>query len=366
MSSTFGQYLKLSIFGQSHGEALGVTLDGFPAGMTIDMEQLLAEMARRAPGQSLMTTARKEPDAPEFLSGVLNGRTTGQPICAIIRNTNQRSKDYGDGVDLVRPGHADYTGHVRYFGFEDWRGGGSFSGRLTAGIVLAGALCSQYLVHQGVKIACHIQQLGDVRDASFLAADAAADYAFLKGMHLPVLTAGLNQQMEETVLAARDKQDSVGGVLECMVTGLPAGLGAPFFDSVESVLSHLLFAIPAVKGVEFGEGFGFASMRGSQANDPFRMENGEVTTESNHSGGINGGITNGMPVIFRCAVRPTPSIGQKQRTVSLRTGENADLEIRGRHDPCILPRAVPVVEAMAAIGIMELWKERAACLDGSK
>lgn len=366
MSSAFGQYLKLSIFGQSHGEALGVTLDGFPAGMTIDMEQLLAEMVRRAPGQSLMTTARKEPDAPEFLSGVLNGRTTGQLICAIIRNTNQRSKDYGDGVDLVRPGHADYTGHVRYFGFEDWRGGGSFSGRLTAGIVLAGALCSQYLVHQGVKIACHIQQLGDVRDASFLTADAAADYAYLKGMHLPVLTAGLNQQMEETVLAARDKRDSVGGVLECMVTGLPAGLGAPFFDSVESVLSHLLFAIPAVKGVEFGEGFGFASMRGSQANDPFRMENGEVTTESNHSGGINGGITNGMPVIFRCAVRPTPSIGQKQRTVSLRTGENADLEIHGRHDPCILPRAVPVVEAMAAIGMMELWKERAACLDGSK
>lgn len=215
-----------------------------------------------------MTTARKEPDAPEFLSGVLNGRTTGQPICAIIRNTNQRSKDYGDGVDLVRPGHADYTGHVRYFGFEDWRGGGSFSGRLTAGIVLAGALCSQYLVHQGVKIACHIQQLGDVRDASFLAADAAADYAFLKGMHLPVLTAGLNQQMEEAVLAARDKQDSVGGVLECMVTGLPAGLGAPFFDSVESVLSHLLFAIPAVKGVEFGEGFGFASMRGESGERP--------------------------------------------------------------------------------------------------
>ncbi|MFR3797170.1 MAG: chorismate synthase [Christensenellales bacterium] len=257
-------------------------------------------------------------------------------------------------------GHVDYTG--RYFGFEDWRGGGSFSGRLTAGIVLAGALCSQYLVHQGVKTACHIQQLGDVRDASFLAADAAADYAFLKGMHLPVLTAGLNQQMEETVLAARDKQDSVGGVLECMVTGLPAGLGAPFFDSVESVLSHLLFAIPAVKGVELVRVW--LHPCGSQANDPFRMENGEVTTESNHSGGINGGITNGMPVIFRCAVRLT-SISQK-RTVSLRTGENADLEIHGRHDPCILLRAVPVVEAMAAIGMMELWKERAACLDGSK
>ena len=362
MSSTWGQCLKLSIFGQSHGEAIGVTLDGFPAGMQIDMERLLAEMARRAPGQSLLTTARKEPDAPEFLSGVLNGKTTGQPICIVIRNTNQRSRDYGDGADLVRPGHADYTGHVRYFGHEDWRGGGSFSGRLTAPLVAAGALCSQWLEQQGVKMACHIQQLGDVKDASFMNADPAADYSYMKKMHLPVLTTGLDAQMEAAAMAAREECDSIGGVIECMVTGLPAGLGAPFFDSVESEISHLMFSVPAVKAVEFGEGFGFASLRGSQANDAFRMADGQVVTETNHSGGINGGITNGMPVIFRCAIRPTPSIAQKQQTVSLKTGENAELEIHGRHDPCILPRAVPVIEAMTAIAILDLWKERQACL----
>ena len=362
MSSSWGRHLRLSIFGQSHGEAIGVTIDGLPAGMQIDMPRLLAEMARRAPGQSALTTARKEPDAPEFLSGVLDGRTTGQPICLVIRNTNQRSRDYGDGVDLVRPGHADYTGHVRYFGFEDWRGGGSFSGRLTAPIVAAGALCSQWLEQQGVRIACHVQQLGSVKDASFMDCDPSADYTYMKQMHLPALTAGLDAQMEAEAMAAREGGDSIGGVLECMITGLPAGLGAPFFDSVESEISHLLFSVPAVKGVEFGEGFGFAALRGSEANDAFRMDGGRVVTETNHSGGVNGGITNGMPVIFRCVIRPTPSIGREQRTVSLKTGENAVLAVKGRHDPCILPRAVPVIEAMAAIAVMELWKERAACL----
>ena len=362
MSSFYGERLKLSLFGQSHGEAIGITMDGFPAGMVIDMPRLAAEMARRAPGQSKMTTNRREPDAPEFLSGVLEGRTTGQPICAIIRNTNTRSQDYGEGVDLVRPGHADYTGHVRYFGFEDWRGGGHFSGRLTAPITLAGALCSQWLEDKGVKIACHIQQLGSVTDDSFMDADPAADYAYLKGMHLPVLRAGLDEAMEAEVLAARSDMDSVGGVLECMITGLPAGLGAPFFDSVESVLSHLLFSVPAVKAVAFGEGFGFANLRGSRANDPFRMDGERVVTTSNHSGGINGGITNGMPVIFRCAMRATPSIAREQQTVSLREGKDTTLSVHGRHDPCILPRAVPVIEAMAAIGVMDLWKERAACV----
>ena len=362
MSSFYGERLKLSLFGQSHGEAIGITMDGFPAGMVIDMPRLAAEMVRRAPGQSKMTTSRREPDAPEFLSGVLEGRTTGQPICAIIRNTNTRSQDYGEGVDLVRPGHADYTGHVRYFGFEDWRGGGHFSGRLTAPITLAGALCSQWLEDKGVKIACHIQQLGSVTDDSFMDADPAADYAYLKGMHLPVLRAGLDEAMEAEVLAARSDMDSVGGVLECMITGLPAGLGAPFFDSVESVLSHLLFSVPAVKAVAFGEGFGFANLRGSRANDPFRMDGERVVTTSNHSGGINGGITNGMPVIFRCAMRATPSIAREQQTVSLREGKDTTLSVHGRHDPCILPRAVPVIEAMAAIGVMDLWKERAACV----
>ncbi len=362
MSSCFGQHLKLSLFGQSHGDAIGITLDGFPAGMAIDMARITAEMARRAPGQNKMTTSRKEADTPEILSGVLNGVTTGQPLCAVIRNTNTRSQDYGPGVDLVRPGHADYTGHVRYYGFEDWRGGGHFSGRLTAPITFAGALCSQWLETQGVKIACHVQQLGSVKDDSFLQADPCANYGYLKEMSLPVLRKGLDVAMEAAVMAAREKADSIGGVLECMMTGLPAGLGAPFFDSMESVLSHLMFSIPAVKGVEFGEGFGFASLLGSQANDPFRMDGDKVVTVSNHSGGINGGITNGMPVIFRCVIRATPSIGQSQQTVSLREGKNAELAIKGRHDPCILPRAVPVVEAMAAIGVMEMWKERAACV----
>lgn len=362
MSSFFGQHLRLSLFGQSHGEAIGITLDGLPAGMTIDMPRLEREMARRAPGQSALTTARKEPDAPEFLSGVMNGVTTGQPICAIIRNTNQRSRDYGTGVDLVRPGHADYTGHVRYFGFEDWRGGGSFSGRLTAPIVLAGALCSQWLEQQGVRIASHISRLGELCDDSLLAVDSSADLSALKAMHLPVLRPGLDAQMEQAILVAKKDQDSIGGEIECRVDGLPAGLGAPFFDSVESLLSHLLFSIPGVKGVAFGDGFAFARSRGSQMNDAFRVENGRVVTQTNHSGGVNGGITNGMPVVFRCAVRPTPSIALPQQTVSLQRMENASLQVQGRHDPCILPRAVPVVEAMAAIGVMELWKERQTCV----
>lgn len=361
MSSFFGQHLRLSLFGQSHGEAIGITIDGFPAGMTIDMGRVQQEMQRRAPGQSSLTTPRKEPDLPEILSGVLNGRTTGQPICAVIRNTNTRSADYGEGVDLLRPGHADYTGHVRYFGFEDWRGGGHFSGRLTAPIVFAGALCSQWLESQGVEIISHIQRLGAIQDESLMTAKMV-DGAGLKQMPLPTLLPQLVQEMEQEILRAAGEQDSVGGVIECMVSGLPAGLGAPFFDSMESVLSHLLFSIPAVKGVEFGEGFGFTALRGSQANDPFDMANGCVVTTANHSGGVQGGITNGMPVIFRCAVRATPSIGQPQQTVSLRKGQKESLSIHGRHDPCILPRAVPVVEAMAAIGVMEMWKERLSCV----
>ena len=361
MSSFFGQQLRLALFGQSHGEAIGITMDGFPAGMTIDMERVAAEMQRRAPGRSSLTTPRKEADVPEILSGVMDGRTTGQPICAVIRNTNTRSADYGEGVDLLRPGHADYTGHVRYFGFEDWRGGGHFSGRLTAPIVFAGALCSQWLEQQGISIVSHIQQLGRVKDASLMDCENV-DAAELKKMHLPVLRKGVDAEMEQEAMAALQAQDSVGGVIECRIDGLPAGLGAPFFDSVESVLSHLLFSVPAVKGVEFGEGFGFAALRGSQANDPFCMEDGKVVTATNHSGGVQGGITNGMPVIFRCAVRATPSIAKTQQTVSLRAGENAEINIHGRHDPCILPRAVPVIEAMAAIGVMELWKERQACV----
>lgn len=362
MSSQFGSFLRLSLFGQSHGEAIGITLDGFPAGLPIDMDALAREMARRAPGQSALSTPRKEADAPEFLSGVLNGVTTGQPLCAIIRNTNQHSKDYGSSVDLARPAHADYTGHVRYFGFEDWRGGGSFSGRLTAPIVLAGALCKQYLAAKHIKIESHVLRIGQVTDIRFSDLPADADLSALPSMPLPVLQQGTEVLMEQEILAARSDGDSVGGQVECRVTGLPVGLGAPFFDSVESILSHLMFSIPGVKGIDFGSGFTLSQMRGSEANDAFRIKDGQVVTSTNHAGGINGGITNGMEVLFTCAIRPTPSIAQVQQTVSLQNMKEAELTIHGRHDPCILSRVTPVVEAMAAIGIMELWKERASCV----
>ena len=361
MSSFFGKHLQLSLFGQSHGDAIGITIDGFPAGITLDMPFILGELARRAPGQSNLSTARKEADLPEIISGVMNGHTTGQPICCLFRNTNARSADYGDGVDLVRPGHADYTGHIRYFGCEDWRGGGHFSGRLTAPIVFAGALCKQWLHDQGIDIVSHVQQLGAVYDDSLLDT-AAPDAVKLRMMTLPVLREGIDGAMETEILRAKADGDSVGGIIECMVSGLPAGLGAPFFDSMESVLSHLMFSVPAVKGIEFGAGFGFAALRGSQSNDAWRMLDGCVVTETNRCGGILGGVTTGMPLVFRCCIRATPSIAQEQDTVSLNTGMNAKITVGGRHDPCIIPRAIPVIEAMAAIGVMEMMKERAACV----
>ena len=362
MSSVFGQYLRLSLFGQSHGPAVGLTMDGLPAGMLIDTEALALALSRRAPGRSPLSTARQETDEVEFLSGVLNGRTTGQPICAVIRSAGMHSQDYGQGVDVLRPSHADYTGHVRYFGFEDWRGGGSFSGRLTAPLVACGALCTQWLEARGVRIWAHIARLGDCRDEDIAAVEDTDRLAALKRKQLPVLSGAAEQAMEAAILTARADGDSVGGVIACRVNGVPAGLGAPFFDSVESVLSHLLFSVPAVKGVSFGAGFDLAALRGSEANDAFVIRDGQIRTETNRAGGINGGITNGMPILVQCAFRPTPSIAKAQRTVSLKDMRETETEIHGRHDPCILPRAAVVVEAMCAIGLMELWKEREACL----
>ena len=362
MSNTFGMHLHLSIFGQSHGEAIGVTVDGLPAGMRIDMDNLLFELGRRRPGQSALTTSRKETDEPEFLSGVLNGVTTGQSLCLVIRNTNMRSKDYGDGVDLVRPSHADYTGHIRYFGYEDWRGGGSFSGRLTAPLVAAGTLCGQYLEKQGIRFESHIRSLYGIEDQSFLEIPESQDLTGLKTLDLPVLNPEAGQRMRDAIAEAAKEGDSVGGEVEGRIVGLPAGLGAPFFDSVESCLSQLMFSIPGVKGIAFGSGFDLAHMRGSEANDAYRMEQGHVVTKTNHAGGINGGITNGMPVVFRLAVRPTPSISRPQETISIRRMENAEMAVHGRHDPCILSRVTPVVEAMAKLAVMDLWKERKACL----
>lgn len=350
MSNTFGDRITLSVFGESHGCGIGMVLGGLPAGEPVCEEEIAREMARRAPGHSRLATPRREPDTVELLSGVLDGKTTGAPVCGLIRNTNTRSGDYTP--ELPRPGHADLAAYFKYHGYADYRGGGHFSGRLTAPLVLAGSLARQILRRRGVTVGAHIEQIGQVRDDRFENPDAARLLA-LYDSGFPLLNPAVREAMEETILAARADGDSVGGIVECAAVGVPAGLGSPFFDSIESKLSHLLFSVPAVKGVEFGDGFGLCSRRGSEANDPIRVENGRIYTESNHNGGLNGGITNGMPVICRAAVKPTPSIARPQRTVNLKTGENAELRIRGRHDPCIVPRAVPVVEACMCLCLLD-------------
>lgn len=359
MSSTFGQYLRLTLFGQSHGPAVGVTVEGLPAGMRIDMDALRDELRRRAPGRNDLTTPRREPDEPEFLSGVMDGVLTGQPLTVIFPNKDARDAGGAPKLDRPRPGHADYTNHVRYYGFEDGRGGGFSSGRLTVCLVLAGALCKQFLASEGICICSHISRLGSLTDNPL--AEWRGDTAFLREMALPTLRPGLADEMAAVIRQAREAGDSVGGEVTCRLDGLPAGLGAPFFDSVESVLSQLLFSVPGIKGVCFGDGPAFAVKKGSEMNDAFRMRDGAVVTATNHSGGVQGGITNGMPVLFSCIVRPTPSIAVKQQTVSLLHQTDTTLSVQGRNDPCLLPRICPVIEAAAAIGITELWKERMAC-----
>ncbi len=362
MSSSFGRHLKLSLFGESHGVGLGIVIDGLPPGLKLDLTEIGREMARRAPGRNNMSTPRRESDIPEILSGMYEGRTTGAPLAALIRSRDTRSQDYGEEMDKPRPGHADYTGFVRYGGFGDHRGGGHFSGRLTAPIVFAGAVCKQWLKANDIRICAHIQRLAGIDDGSFL--DGAADelLSSLDRETLPLLHPALREEMAQAILAAKEQEDSVGGIIECMAAGLPAGLGAPFFDSAEAVLSHLMFSVPAVKGISFGAGFSMADMRGSACNDPFYYdEAGAVRTRTNNCGGILGGITTGMPLIFRCVIRPTSSIAREQETVSLKEKSNTSLQIVGRHDPCIVPRALPVIEAMTAIGLCELWKERASC-----
>ncbi len=355
MSSTYGEKIKISVFGESHGGGIGVVIDGLPAGEKIDTEKILAQMARRAPGKDKTATPRKESDLPEMLSGILGDTLTGAPLCAVIKNTNTRSSDYGNLLAVPRPGHSDYTAYVKYNGANDIRGGGHFSGRLTAPLVFAGAVCRQLLEKRGIKIAAHIERVGSVTDDRFdpvHIGDELMDRLALSPFAL------INEDAEEAVRAeieaARLACDSVGGVVECAVTGMPAGIGEPMFDGVEGAVAKALFGIPAVKGVEFGAGFELAKMRGSQSNDPFGIRDGRVVTETNNCGGILGGITNGMPLIFRAAIKPTPSISQPQRSVDLQKLENTQLEIHGRHDPCIVPRAVPVTEAVAAIALINL------------
>lgn len=348
--------MKYMIFGESHGPAIGVTLDGVPSGLPLDFGAIRAEMARRSPKQDGLSTARREPDEVKILSGVFEGRTTGTPLCAVIENTDQHSQDYARG--LPRPGHADYTGYVRYGGFADYRGGGHFSGRLTAPLVFAGAVAKQILARRDVWVGAHVLSVGGLWDEKFPPLgreDGRALFAKIAEKDFPVISDGAGEKMKELIARVRSERDSVGGSIECCAVGVEAGFGAPDFgQNVEGVLSQYLFAVPAVKAVAFGDGFGFAAMRGSEANDPIVSADGQIRTETNHTGGVNGGITNGMPLVFTAALRPTPSIARPQRTVRLPGGEAAPLEIHGRHDPCIVHRAVPVVEAACALGVCEI------------
>ncbi len=356
MSNTFGHNLRLSIFGESHSEAIGVVLDGLPSGLALDFDEIQKEMARRAPGKDRFSTPRKEADIPRIVSGFFEGRTTGTPLCALIENTNTRSKDYSRGP--LRPSHADFTAELRYHGFQDYRGGGHFSGRITAPLVFAGAVMKPYLKELGIEVFAHIKSIGTKSEAAFDSVHPdLGRYRKLKEQPLAVLEEKSLQAFGDEMDAAREAKDSIGGVIECMVYGVPAGLGSPFFDSVESRLSSMLFSVPAVKGVEFGAGFSISAMRGSEANDPFCLENDAIRTKTNNTGGINGGITNGMPVCFSVAIRPTPSIAQSQGTVNLLTGQEETLEIHGRHDPCIVPRAVSVIEAVATLVTADLILE---------
>ena len=345
--------MKYTIFGESHGPAIGVTLTGVPAGLELDWDFIRTEMARRAPGRSALSTARKEADEPKVLSGVFEGKTTGSPLCAVIENTDTRSGDYARTKDLARPGHADYPAHVRYGGFNDYRGGGHFSGRLTAPLVFAGAVAKQILAQKGIFVGAHINSVYGISDQPLEDWDslrAVAEKPF------PVLDDAAGEEMQAAILEAKEEQDSVGGSIECAVFGLPAGLGSPDFgENAEGIFSQYLFAVPAVKAVGFGAGAAFALMRGSEANDPlFVDDDGSVRAEQNCAGGVNGGITNGMPLVFEVTMRPTPSIARRQFTVDMAKNENAELELQGRHDPCVVHRAVPVIEAAAALAACEL------------
>lgn len=358
MSSMYGTTLKLSIFGQSHSRAIGMTLDGLPAGLPVEEGALAAFLARRAPGSTDLGTARKERDQPEFLSGLVNGRTCGAPLTAVIWNGDAHSADYSEIADRPRPGHADFTAQMKYHGWQDVAGGGHFSGRLTAPLCIAGGICLQQLERAGVRIAAHIASVGSVADRRFdPMGELPETLDALAAAPLAVLSQEAGDAMRREILTAQAAGDSVGGTIECLIDGLPAGLGDPMFDGLENRLAQVIFAIPAVKGLEFGAGFSAAALRGSQHNDVFTMEHGRVRTRTNRHGGILGGISSGMPVLFRIAVKPTPSIAMEQETVSFSGGCDAPLRIRGRHDPCIVPRAVPCVEAAAALAVYDAWLE---------
>ena len=351
MSSTYGENLKLSIFGQSHGHAVGMVLDGIPAGQAVDPVRLQEFMDRRAPGHSTISSHRKETDRPEFMGGIVDGFTCGAPIAAVIYNQDHHSNDYDDLKNRPRPGHADFTAYIKYGGYQDAAGAGHFSGRLTAPLCIAGGLCKQWLEAMGIEIGAHISRIENVTDNGF---DALSPQFDKIGKDFPTLDRICGNQMQDAIEQAQASGDSVGGIIECAVTGLQAGIGEPMFAGIESKIAQIVFGIPGVKGVEFGLGFDSSRCMGSYCNDAFCVTDGKIRTLTNHCGGIQGGISNGMPVMFRVAVKPTPSIARQQQTVDLKSGEEVSICVKGRHDPCIVPRAVPVVEAAAAIAIYDL------------
>jgi len=351
MKNTFGNSVTVTLFGESHGSEIGAVLCGMAPGIPVDEADIAAALARRRPTADT-GTARREPDRFRVVSGVFQGRTTGAPLCIIIQNDNTRRNDYDSWRGLARPGHADYTAYMKYHGFEDYRGGGQFSGRMTAPLVAVGAVAVRALAAKGIVIGTHVAAVGNVKDRPF--EDLAADIAALPTAPMGMLDEVAAEQARVLIKSAAAAGDSVGGMLETAVVGLPAGVGEPFFDSVESVLSHILFSIPAVKGVSFGAGFDFVTLRGSQANDAMRMQNGTPIALTNKNGGVCGGISNGMPLLFRVAVKPTPSIYKPQQTVNFLTGENATLQLTGRHDPAVVHRARPVADAVTALALCDL------------
>lgn len=354
MSSTYGKILKLSIFGQSHGAAIGMTLDGIPAGLPIDFDALQTFLNRRAPGQQDYSTSRCEADTPEFLSGIVDKHTCGAPIAAIIRNTNTRSGDYANLKDCPRPGHADYTAQIKYQGFQDTAGGGHFSGRLTAPLCIAGGLCKQWLAEKGIQIAAHINVIAGIADEPVCIDWCNPDLSMIQ-KDFPVVNTEAGRKMRTAIAIAKEDGDSVGGIIECFITGLPAGIGNPMFNGIESKIAQIIYGIPAVKGLDFGSGFTGSYLRGSQNNDAYTIDKNQIRTLTNNAGGILGGITNGMPLVFSVAIKPTPSISRIQSSISLSRMTEQELQISGRHDPCIVPRAVPVVEAAAAIAIYDAY-----------
>lgn len=355
MSSVIGDKIKLSIFGESHGEAIGCVIDGLPAGIKIDMNAVYKDMQRRAPGKDKTATPRLENDIPHILSGMLDNVTTGAPLAMVIENTNTKSGDYSNLMTVPRPSHSDYPAYVKYDGNNDVRGGGHFSGRLTAPLVFAGSVAKQILSQRGVAIGAHIKQIGSVCDAvSDLNKTDKSLLDTLSSSTFSLIDETKEQAMRDEIEKARLSLDSVGGIIECFAVGLPVGLGGNMFDTVEGKLASILFGVPAVKGVEFGIGFGFADKRASEVNDQYEIKNGRVATLSNNNGGVLGGMTDGAPLSVSVAIKPTPSIAKKQKSVNLLTMENAELEIHGRHDPCIVVRAVPVIECAVALGLLDL------------